>query len=165
MTSKPKIVKSITELRNEQVSKVQEKGLRKLNELFDALWEEAQGIKFLVTPTNRRNTLPKNADKLDEGFVIDHICPKCKQPVIKDPPEFYEVWKERRDSTLLRYLYDQQVGKSGQKDREVVDPEIIIIFDAIDSIESESTELINSSPLLTAPVLPALPTTLGLPTT
>lgn len=158
--SKPQIAQSIAELRTKQLQKVQEKGLRKINELFDALWEEAQGVRFLVTPTNRRNTLPKNADKEGEGYVVDHICAKCRQPVLKEPPELYEVWKERRDSMLLRYLYDQQVGKSGQKDKEVIDPEIIIVFDAIDSIEPE---LKDKTTEFTAPGSPDLPPLVGLP--
>jgi len=134
-TTKPKIIKNLTELRNEKVNRVQEKGLQRLDELFDALWEQAQGVMFLVTPTNRKNTLPKNADKEDVGSIIDHICPKCNQPVLVEPPVIYEVWKERRDSGLLKYLFDQQVGRSSQKDKDVVDPEIIIVFGDIDSDE------------------------------
>lgn len=136
MATKPKIIKNLTELRNEKVNRVQEKGLQRLDELFDALWEQAQGVSFLVTPTNRKNTQPKDADKTDEGYIVDHICAKCKQPVLVEPIVMYEVWKERRDSGLLKYLFDQQVGRSSQKDKDVVDPEIIIVFGDIDSDES-----------------------------
>lgn len=130
---KTRVMKSLTDLRNEQLNKVQEKGFKRLNDLFDSLWEEAQGVRFLVTPTNRKNALPKSADKEGTGHVIDHVCPKCKQPVLKEPIEVFEVWKQRRDAGLLKYLFDQWAGKSAQKEKDVVDPEIIIVFDSIDS--------------------------------
>lgn len=141
MPSNVKQVKSISELRTEQVNKVQERGLKKLDELFNALWEEAQGVKLLVTPGLRGNQKPKNADKTGTGYVVESVCPKCKLPICKEDSEIYEVWKVRRDTGLLKYLFDQQVGRSSQKDKDTVDPEIIIIFDDIDSIRSSPSKI------------------------
>lgn len=163
--NKPKVVKSLTELRNEKVGEVQEKGFRKLDKLFDKLWEQAEGVRFLVTPNPRRNEKPKNATPEGIGYVIEHICPKCKLPVPKEPLEVYEVWKEKPDSMLLRYLYDQMVGRSSQKDKETVDPEINIIFG---DIESEPPVIAGDEQLIPPPRYPAqnpadAPLNLGIP--
>jgi len=136
----------------EQVQKVLDKGVEQLDDIFDALLDEANGVFFTVSPQLPSRAKPKvhQAEFVSNADEVEKVCKTCKQPILKQPRGVWEVWKSRRDGSTLRFLYDQLAGKSKTRDTEKIDPEIILVFGDIDSNpvsgETEGTEGSKGSP-------------------
>lgn len=122
-TVKPKVE------RVDKVQEVHEKALEKLDELWDLMYQQAQGVFVLVSPKARR--APEGATHVGSVEMVEECCPKCKQPKT-DPREVWEVYKLAPDSTMLKYLHDQLAGRAAQKAAERVDPELHIYFGDIE---------------------------------
>lgn len=124
-----------------RVQEVIDKGVDQLDDIFEMLMDEAKGVYFLVSPKLPGREKPKGnlAEFVSLADEVESVCKKCKQPLLKNPPVVWEVWKKQRDSILLKYLYDQLAGRSKARETEKVDPEIIVVFGDIDSEERAAT--------------------------
>lgn len=131
----------------EQVRKVIDTGIDNLPEIFDMLMDEAKGVYFAVCPTipGREKPKPANAKFVTLSKEVEKVCKTCQQPLLKEPHVVWEVWKEKRDGGLLRFLYDQLAGKSKARDAEKVDTEIIVVFGDIDSVLNGETGVANEA--------------------
>lgn len=129
----------------QKVQQVLDRGIQDLDKIYDWLMEEAEGVCFAVSPHTDPRAKPKPhlADFVAKADAVEKVCKACKQPILKQPPEVWEVFKEKRDASLLKWLADQLIGKAQMRQGDKIDPEIIVVFGDIDSqqdIESGAIE-------------------------
>jgi hypothetical protein len=117
----------------ERKRRVLDEGVEHLPEIFEALLDEAKGVHFVVAPHIPERNKPRSGKKVCLATEVESVCPRCKQAKLTDPPVIWEVWKEKRDTTTLRYLHDQIAGRAKAREAEQVDTEIIVVFGDIDS--------------------------------
>jgi hypothetical protein len=128
----------------EKVRQVIDTGVELLPEIFEMLLDEAKGVHFVVSPLLPGRMKPKHGAALvTEAEEVEKVCRSCKQPILKEPRQVWEVWKEKRDATTLRYLHDQIAGRSKARENEKVDTEIYVIFGDIDSLPPGETKGVN----------------------
>lgn len=129
----------------ERVKQVIDRSVEELDEIYDMLMDEAKGVHFAVAPhlPGRMKPKPAQAEKVALGDEVERVCKACKQPILKEPPVVWEVWKEKRDGALLKFLLEWAAGKSRTRESEKTDTEIYVVFGDIDSLPSGETTTKN----------------------
>lgn len=119
---------------DQRVQDVLDRGVEYLDEILDMLLDEAKGVHFVVSP-RAQGGAGRKAKLVTQADEVEKTCKTCKQPILKEPRVEWEVWKERRDGPMLKFLYEQMVGRAKQRESQKIDPEIVVVFGDIDSVE------------------------------